>query len=133
MEEELIFSDEKVCLPNISLKQKDKDTDNIYVGYSSPKSPSKVYSYNLLKKSKKLIKEQEIPSGHNPNDYVVERIEFKSHDGRMVPLTITRHKKTKVDGSANLLLYGYGSYGNSMSPNFSSTRLSLINTKIILL
>ena len=131
LEEELIFSDEKVCLPNISLKQKDRDTDNIYVGYSSPKSPSKVYSYNLLKKSKKLIKEQEIPSGHNPNDYVVERIEFKSHDGRMVPLTITRHKKTKVDGSANLLLYGYGSYGNSMSPNFSSTRLSLINRDII--
>ena len=131
LEEELIFSDEKVCLPNISLKQKDRDTDNIYVGYSSPKSPSKVYSYNLLKKSKKLIKEQEIPSGHNPNDYVVERIQFKSHDGRMVPLTITRHKKTKVDGSANLLLYGYGSYGNSMSPNFSSTRLSLINRDII--
>ena len=131
LEEELIFSDEKVCLPNISLKQKDRDTDNIYVGYSSPKSPSKVYSYNLLEKSKKLIKEQEIPSGHNPNDYVVERIEFKSHDGRMVPLTITRHKKTKVDGSANLLLYGYGSYGNSMSPNFSSTRLSLINRDII--
>ena len=131
LEEELIFSDEKVCVPNISLKQKDRNTDNIYVGYSSPKSPSKVYSYNLLEKSKKLIKEQEIPSGHNPNDYVVERIEFKSHDGRMVPLTITRHKKTKVDGSANLLLYGYGSYGNSMSPNFSSTRLSLINRDII--
>ena len=49
----------------------------------------------------------------------------------MVPLTITRHKKTKIDGSANLLLYGYGSYGNSMSPSFSSTRLSLINRNII--
>ena len=49
----------------------------------------------------------------------------------MVPLTITRHKKTKIDGSANLLLYGYGSYGSSMSPNFSSTRLSLINRGII--
>ena len=49
----------------------------------------------------------------------------------MVPLTITRHKKTKIDGSANVLLYGYGSYGNSMSPSFSSTRLSLINRDII--
>ena len=130
-EEELIFSDEKVYDPNISLKQKDRNTDNIYVGYSSPKSPSRVYSYNLLDKSKKLVKEQEIPSGHNPTDYIVERIEFKSHDGRMVPLTITRHKKTKIDGSANLLLYGYGSYGNSMSPDFSSTRLSLIDRDII--
>ena len=49
----------------------------------------------------------------------------------MVPITITRHKNTKINGSANLLLYGYGSYGNSMSPGFSSTRLSLINRDII--
>ena len=58
-------------------------------------------------------------------------MECKSHDGRLVPITITRHKKTKIDGSANLLLYGYGSYGSSMSPSFSSTRLSLINRDII--
>ena len=130
-EEELIISDEKVCVPNISLRQKDRDTDEVYIGYSSPKTPSRVYLYNLSKKTKKLVKEQIIPSGHNPNDYVVERIEFESHDGRLVPLTITRHKKTKLDGSANLLLYGYGSYGNSMSPGFSSTRLSLIDRDII--
>ncbi len=131
LEEELIFSDEKVFVPSISLRQKDKNTDEIYLGYSSPKTPSRVYLYNLSNKSKKLVKEQEIPSGHNPNDYIVERVEFKSHDGRFVPLTITRHKKTKLDGSANLLLYGYGSYGNSMSPGFSSTKLSLINRDII--
>ncbi len=130
-EEELIFSDEKVYVPNISLKQKDRNTDEIYLGYSSPKTPSRVYSYNLLQKSKKLVKEQEIPSGHNPEDYIVERIEYKSHDGRMVPLTIIRNKKTKINGSANILLYGYGSYGNSMSPGFSSTRLSLIDRDII--
>ncbi len=130
-EEELIFSDEKVYVPNISLKQKERNTDEIYLGYSSPKTPSRVYSYNLSDKSKKLVKEQEIPSGHNSEDYIVERIEYKSHDGRMVPLTITRHKKTKIDGTANVLLYGYGSYGNSMSPGFSSTRLSLINRDII--
>ncbi|MDC3065448.1 S9 family peptidase [Candidatus Pelagibacter sp.] len=130
-EEELIFSDEKVYVPNISLKQKDRNTDEIYLGYSSPKTPSRVYSYNLSDKSKKLVKEQEIPSGHNSEDYIVERIEYKSHDGRMVPLTITRHKKTKIDGTANVLLYGYGSYGNSMSPSFSSTRLSLINRDIV--
>jgi oligopeptidase B len=131
IEEELIFSNESVYVPNISLKQKDRNTNEIYIGYSSPKTPSRVYSYNLLDKSKKLIKEQEIPSGHNPENYIVERIEYKSHDGRMVPLTITRHKKTKIDGSANLLLYGYGSYGSSMSPGFSSTKLSLIDRDII--
>ena len=131
IEKELIFSDEKVYVPNISFRQKDKNTDEIYLGYSSPKTPSRVYLYNLENNSKSLVKEQEIPSGHNPEDYIVERIEYESHDGRMVPLTITRHKKTKIDGSAHLLLYGYGSYGNSMSPSFSSTRLSLINRNII--
>ena len=131
VEEELIFSNENVYVPGISLTQRDRDTDNVYLGYSSPKTPSRVYSYNLSTKAKKLVKEQEIPSGHNPEDYIVERVDYKSHDGRLVPLTITRHKKTKIDGSANLLLYGYGSYGSSMSPNFSSTRLSLINRDII--
>ena len=130
-EEELIFCEEKVFVPNISFRQKDKNTDEVYIGYSSPKTPSRVYLYNLSKKTKTLVKEQEIPSGHNSDDYIVERVEFKSHDGRMVPLTITRHKKTKIDGSANLLLYGYGSYGSSMSPGFSSTRLSLIDRDII--
>ena len=130
-EEELIFSDEKVYVPGVTLTQKDRNTDEVYLGSSSPKTPSRVYKYNLGSKSKKLVKEQEIPSGHNKDDYIVERVEFKSHDGRMVPLTITRHKNTKIDGSANLLLYGYGSYGNSMSPSFSSTRLSLINRDII--
>ena len=131
IEEELIFSDERIYVPSVSLIQRDRNTENIYVGYSSPKTPSRAYLYNLSNKSKKLVKEQEIPSGHNPDDYIVERVEFKSHDGRLVPLTITRHKKTKIDGSANLLLYGYGSYGNSISPNFSSTKLSLINRNII--
>ena len=131
LEEELIISNEEVYVPHISLKQKDRNTNIIYVGYSSPKTPSRVYSYDLNNKSKKLVKEQEIPSGHNPDNYIVERIEYRSHDGRMVPLTITRHKKTKIDGSAKLLLYGYGSYGNSMSPGFSSTKLSLIDRDVI--
>ena len=131
LEEELIISNEEVYVPHISLKQKDRNTNIIYVGYSSPKTPSRVYSYDLYNKSKKLVKEQEIPSGHNPDNYIVERIEYRSHDGRMVPLTITRHKKTKIDGSAKLLLYGYGSYGNSISPGFSSTKLSLIDRDVI--
>ena len=131
IEEELIFSDEKIYVPGISLTQRDKNTDEIYLGYSSPKTQSRVYSYNLSSKEKRLIKEQEIPSGHNPDDYIVERVDCKSHDERLVPLTITRHKNTKLDGTANLLLYGYGSYGSSMSQNFSTTRLSLINRDII--
>ena len=130
-EEEIVFSEEKVIVPSISLIQRDKDTDLVYLSYSSPKTPGRTYLYNLKTKDRKLVKEQEIPSGHNSDNYIVERLECASHDGRMVPITITRHKKTKLDGSANLLLYGYGSYGNSMSPGFSSTRLSLIDRNII--
>jgi len=131
VEEELNFTDESVIVPSVSLLQRDKNTDLVYLSYSSPKTPGKTYLYNLKTKEKKLVKKQEVPSGHNPNDYIVERLECPSHDGRLVPITITRHKKTKVDGSANLLLYGYGSYGSSMTPDFSSTRLSLIDRDII--
>ena len=131
IEEELKFTDESVIVPSVSLIQRNKNTDSVYLSYSSPKTPGKTYLYNLKTKEKKLVKEQEIPSGHNPDDYIVERLECPSHDGRLVPLTITRHKKTKINGSANLLLYGYGSYGSSMTPDFSSTRLSLIDRDII--
>ena len=130
-ENDLNFVNEKVIVPGISLKQKDKNTDEVYLSYSSPKTPGKTFLYNLKTNNKKLVKEQEIPSGHNPDDYIVERLECTSHDGRMVPITITRHKNTKMDGSSNLLLYGYGSYGSSMSPGFSSTRISLIDRNII--
>ncbi|OCW79667.1 peptidase S9 [Pelagibacteraceae bacterium GOM-A2] len=130
-EEEIFFSDEKVIVPGVSLTQKNRNTDTVYLSYSSPKTPGRTYLYNLKTKEKKLVKEQEIPSGHNSDDYIVERLECASHDGRLVPLTITRHKKTKLDGSAKLLLYGYGSYGSSMSPSFSSTRISLIERDII--
>jgi len=130
-EEEIFFSDEKVIVPGVSLAQRDRNTDIVYLSYSSPKTPGKTYLYNLKTKEKKLVKEQEIPSGHNSDDYIVERLECASHDGRMVPITITRNKKTKLDGSAKLLLYGYGSYGSSMSPSFSSTRISLIERDII--
>ena len=131
IEEELIFSDEKVIIPSVSLMQKDKNTDLVHLSYSSPKTPGRTYLYNLKSKEKKLVKEQEIPSGHKPDDYIVERLECPSHDGKLIPITITRHKNTKIDGSSNLLLYGYGSYGSSMWPGFSSTRFSLIDRNII--
>ena len=131
IEQELNFSDEKVIVPSVSLIQRDKNTDLVYLSYSSPKTPMRTYLYNLKTEAKSLIKEQEIPSGHIPEDYIVERLECSSSDGRLIPMTIIRHKNTKIDGSANLLLYGYGSYGSSMSPDFSSTKFSLVNRDII--
>ena len=64
-----------MIVPSVSLIQRNKDTDSVYLSYSSPKTPGKTYLYNLKTKEKKLVKEQEIPSGHNPDDYVVERLE----------------------------------------------------------
>jgi oligopeptidase B len=130
-EEELKITEEKVISPGISLKQKDKNTDVIIIGYESPKTPSRTFEYNIKTKEKKLVKEQIIPSGHNRDDYIVERLNCDGHDGYKVPMTITYHKGTKLDGNAHVLLYGYGSYGISMGPSFSSTRLSLINRNII--
>jgi oligopeptidase B len=115
----------------MSLLQKNRNTDVIRVSYESPKTPDRTYEYNVATKEKKLVKELEIPSGYNRNEYIVKRLNCKAHDGRKIPITITYHKDTKLDGSANLLLYGYGSYGHTISPSFSTTRLSLINRNII--
>jgi len=130
-EEELVITDEKVITPGASLMQKDRNTNKVYIAYHSPKTPGKSYIYDIATKEKKLVKEEIVPSGHQPDDYIVERLNCDSHDARKIPLTITRHKKTKLDGTANLLLYAYGCYGASMGPGFSSSRLSLINRNII--
>ena len=130
-EEELKISDEEIISPGMSLAQKDRNTDNVRISYESPKTPTRTYEYNLATKEKKLLKELEIPSGYERNNYIVKRINCLAHDGRKIPITITYHKDTKLDGSANLLLYGYGSYGHTISPSFSTTRLSLINRNII--
>ena len=131
-EEELVFANEKVWSPAVAEIQKETDTDNVYISYSSPKTNSRAYIYNLRTKEKKFVKEQKVlDKNYSPEKYITERLECKSHDGRLIPLTITRHKDTKVDGTANVLLYGYGSYGSSLSFNFSNTRLSLLNRNII--
>ena len=124
LEEEIKFTNENTD-PGISFYQKDRDTDLIYLSYSSPKTQSRTYLYNLKSKERKLVKEQEIPSGHNPEDYIVERLECNHMmEGKY---QFNWHKKTKVDGTANTILYGYGSYGSSMSPSFSSSKFSLID------
>jgi len=130
-EEELKISDEEIISPSMSLMQKDRNTDVIRVSYESPKTPDRTYEYNIATKEKKLVKELEIPSGYNRDEYIVKRVNCAAHDGRKIPITIIYHKDTELDGSANLLLYGYGSYGHTISPSFSTTRLSLINRNII--
>jgi oligopeptidase B len=103
------------------------ETTNLRFSYSSMTTPSEVYDYDMAKRTRALRKRQEIPSGHNPADYVTTRIMAKSHDGAEVPVSILHRRDLKRDGSAPLLLYGYGSYGMAMPAAFSANRLSLVD------
>jgi oligopeptidase B len=103
------------------------DTTTMRYGYNSPSTPTSTYDYDLATRERTLRKVQEVPSGHNPEDYVVERLNAPASDGELVPVTILRRKSTPVDGSAPLLLYGYGSYGIPMAASFSTSRLSLVD------
>jgi len=103
------------------------DTTNLRFSYSSMTTPSEVYDYDMVSRVRTLRKRQDIPSGHNPADYVTTRIMAASHDGAQVPVSILHRRDLVRDGNAPLLLYGYGSYGLSIPASFSSNRLSLVD------
>jgi oligopeptidase B len=103
------------------------ETTNLRFSYSSMTTPSEVYDYDMARRTRILRKRQEIPSGHNPADYVTTRIMAQSHDGVEVPVSILHRRGLARDGGAPLLLYGYGSYGASMPASFSANRLSLVD------
>ncbi len=107
------------------------DTTVMRYGYNSPSTPTSTYDYDLKTRERALRKVQEIPSGHNPAGYVVERLNAPASDGELVPVTVLRRKDTPIDGSAPLLLYGYGSYGIPMAASFSTNRLSLVDRGFI--
>ena len=103
------------------------ETTVMRYGYNSPSTPTSTYDYDLKTRERTLRKVQEIPSGHDPANYVVERVNAPAPDGELVPVTILRRKDTRVNGTAPLLLYGYGSYGIPMAASFSTNRLSLVD------
>ncbi len=103
------------------------DTTNLRFSYSSMTTPTEIYDYDMASCERTLRKRQEIPSGHNPADYITTRIMAPSHDGAEVPVSILHRKDFKRDGSAPLLLYGYGSYGIAMPASFAANRLSLVD------
>ncbi|MEN9640268.1 MAG: hypothetical protein RLZZ262_2137 [Bacteroidota bacterium] len=105
----------------------DFNTDVLRFGYSSMTTPSSTYDYNMETRERKLMKQQEVVGGHDPNQYQSERLYAKASDGTLVPISLVFKKGTKLDGQAPLLLYAYGSYGATMDAGFSSTRLSLLN------
>lgn len=95
--------------------------------YTSLTTPSSVFDYDLNSKQKKLMKQQEVLGGYDPNKYTTERVFATAKDGTKIPISIVYKKGLNKNGTAPLLLYAYGSYGISMDVSFSSTRLSLLD------
>ncbi len=103
------------------------DTTTLRFTYSSMTTPAQVFDYDMEARTRTLRKTQEVPSGHNPADYVTRRLLAPAADGESVPISLIYKRGTPLDGSAPLFLYGYGAYGIAMPASFSTSRLSLVD------
>jgi oligopeptidase B len=95
--------------------------------YSSMTTPAQVFDYDMNTRARVLRKTQEIPSGHHPSLYVTRRVTAPAKDGETVPVSLLYRKDTKLDGTAPLLLYGYGAYGHAIPAAFNTNSLSLVD------
>jgi oligopeptidase B len=107
------------------------ETPSIRYTYASMITPNSTYEYNFQTRQSDLIKQQEIPSGYDKTKYETARVWATARDGVKVPISVMMKKGTKLDGKAPMLLYAYGSYGISMTPSFSTNRLSLVDRGMI--
>ncbi len=107
------------------------DTASLRFAYSSLTTPSRTYDYDMATRERTLLKEQEVPSGHDPAGYVSERFMARGYDGAEIPVSLVRRSSTPTDGSAPVLLYGYGAYGHAIPAGFSTNRFSLIDRGFI--
>ncbi len=103
------------------------DTEVFRFNYSSMTTPSQVFDYNMRTRERILLKTQEVPSGHNPDDYVTRRLMAPAPDGELVPVSILHRRDLPLDGSAPCLLYGYGAYGIAIPASFNTNCLSLVD------
>lgn len=106
-------------------------TELLRIGYSSLTTPMTTYDYNMRTREMIFLKRQEVVGGHNPDDYQSVRLYAKAEEGKEIPISMVYKKSTPLDGSAPLLLFGYGAYGVTMDPNFGSARLSLLDRGFI--
>lgn len=107
------------------------DTATLRFTYSSLVTPTSVVEYGMDTGAWQVVKQDELPSGYDASNYVSERLFAPSHDGVLVPMSLVMRRDTPLDGSAPLLLYGYGSYGFSIDPSFDQKRLSLLDRGVI--
>ena len=106
-------------------------TSELRLQYSSMVTPDTIYDYHLDSGDLEVRKVQQIPSGYEASEYLTERTFAEVRDGEWVPASVVRRKDTPVDGTAPLYLYGYGAYGVSIPPSFSTTCLSLLDRGFI--
>ena len=105
----------------------DYDTVVLRYAYTSLVTPASIYDYHMERREKTLLKQQEVLGTYQPQDYVSERIYAPAEDGSRIPISLVYNKEVAHQGKAPLLLYGYGSYGVTIDPSFSSARLSLLD------
>ncbi|GAB3820683.1 oligopeptidase B [Pontibacter rugosus] len=105
----------------------DFDSKTLRYGYTSLTTPYSTYNYNMQTKEKELLKQQEVVGDFDPNNYEGKRVYATADDGTKIPVSLVYRKGIELNGQNPTLLYGYGSYGNSMNPGFSSVRLSLLD------
>jgi len=103
------------------------DTQTTRFVYQSPTTPRQWFDYDMATRVRTLRKTQEVPSGHDPALYETRRLDAIAADGERVPITLLMKKGTPLDGSAPLMLYGYGAYGHPHTPTFSTQALSLVD------
>jgi len=107
------------------------DTATVRFTYSSMTTPAQVFDYDMEDRTRILRKMQEVPSGHDPADYVTRRLHAPAPDGESVPISLLYRRGTPLDGSAPLFLYGYGAYGIAIPASFATGRLSLVDRGFI--
>jgi oligopeptidase B len=107
------------------------NTNVVRFYYNSMVTPFSTFDYNMDTGKETLLKQTEVPGGFDRTNYKSERVLAIASDGTKIPMSMVYRKGVKMDGSAPLLLYGYGSYGASMPPTFSSSRLSLLDRGVI--
>jgi oligopeptidase B len=107
------------------------DTDTVRFSYSSLTTPTQVFDYDMVSRTRTLVKQQEVPSGHNSADYHTQRLWVTAKDGAQIPVTTLRHINTPLDSSAPCMLYAYASYGDRVEPSFDTDTLSLVDRGFI--
>ena len=106
---------------------RDYNTKILRYGYTSMTTPSSLYDYNMDKRTQELLKQQEVIGGYDVTKYESKRHLATARDGKKVPISLVYKKEMKNPEGNPMLLYAYGSYGYSIDPGFSSTRLTLLD------